>query len=367
VSVKSPFRAEQVGSLLRPPELLEARTAHAQGRLPIGELRAIEDSAILAALHKQRSTGIDIFTDGEMRRGSWPSDMADGVEGFIPERVSLEWKGPGGGSEGSTAHAAGARLRKVRKLTAHELPFLKHAAPGPFKVTVPSPSNFMLASYKRNVTDKHYAQPADLLADIAGIVHDEVQWLQEEGVPYIQFDAPYYSYYFDPPQRERLRAAGLDPDRELDASIAGNNASFAGIPRDGLTLALHICRGNSRSRWFTEGGYDAIAERLFGSLDVDTFLLEYDNKRAGGFEPLRLVPRGKTVVLGLITSKEPELESQDGLRRRIDEAAKYIPLENLAISTQCGFASTAPGNLLTMDEQWRKLALVADTARKVCG
>jgi 5-methyltetrahydropteroyltriglutamate--homocysteine methyltransferase len=226
VSVKPPFRAEQVGSLLRPPELLQARTAHAQGRLSIEELRAAEDSAIVAALEKQHSTGIDIYTDGEMRRSSWLSDMAEAVEGFIPERVALEWKGPGGGSEASTAHAAGARLRKTRKLTAHELPFLKQAAPGPFKITVPSPSNFMLASYKRNVTDKHYARPADLLADIAGIVHDEVQWLQAEGVPYIQFDAPYYSYYFDPLQRERLRAAGLDPDRELEAAIAGDNARF---------------------------------------------------------------------------------------------------------------------------------------------
>ena len=367
MSVKSPFRAEQVGSLLRPARLLEARTAQTQGKLSIEELRAVEDGAIMEALQKQRSAGIDIYTDGEIRRSSWLSDMAEAVEGFIPERISLEWKGPGAASEGSTAHAAGSRLRKVRKLTAHELPFLQQAAPGPFKITVPSPSNFMLASYKQNVTERYYARPTDLLADIASIIHDEVQWLHAEGVPYIQFDAPYYSFYFDPLQREHLRAAGLDPDRELEAAIAGDNASFAGIPRNGLTLGLHICRGNSRSRWYTEGGYEAIAEKLFGSLDVDTFLLEYDNDRAGGFEPLRLVPRGKTVVLGLITSKEPQLESPDALRRRIDEATRYIPLENLAISTQCGFASTAPGNLLSMDDQWRKLALVADTARKVWG
>ena len=361
------FRAEQIGSLLRPPELLEARAAYAQSRVSRDELRLTEDRAILHALEKQRSTGLDIYTDGEMRRSSWLSDMAEAVEGFIPDRVALDWKGPNGGSEASTAHAAGAKLHQVRRLTAQELPFLKESAGGPFKITVPAPSNFMLASYKQGVTDKFYATRSDLLCDIVAIVRNEIEWLREQGAPYIQFDAPYYSYYFDPRQRERMRGMGLDPDRELESAIAGDNAAFQDLPREGVTFALHVCRGNSRSRWFTEGGYDAIAEKLFGSLDVDRFLLEYDTQRAGGFEPLRLVPRGKTVVLGLITTKQPELETQDELRSRIDEAARYIPLENLAISTQCGFASTAPGNLLNMDQQWSKLALVAETARKVWG
>ncbi len=241
------------------------------------------------------------------------------------------------------------------------------SAEWPFKITVPAASNFMVSSYKESITDKFYPRREDLLADLVDIIQDEVAWLQAEGVPYIQFDAPFYSFYFDPLQRERLRAAGRDADRELEFAVAADNAVLRGIPRDNVTLAVHICRGNNRSRWYTEGTYDAIAERLFGSLDVDTFLLEYDTERSGGFEPLRLVPRGKRIVLGLVTSKEPQLETQDELRRRIDEAAKYIPLENLAISAQCGFASTAPGNLLTMDQQWRKLALVAETARKVWG
>jgi 5-methyltetrahydropteroyltriglutamate--homocysteine methyltransferase len=196
-------------------------------------------------------------------------------------------------------------------------------------------------------------------------VRGEVRWLVSQGVHYIQLDAPYSSHFLDPRQREQLRASGIDPDQEFEQAVAGDNAAMKDVPRNHVTLGLHVCRGNSRSRWYTEGSYDAIAEKLFGSLDVDAFLLEYDSDRSGSFAPLRLVPRTKTVVLGLITTKQSELESPELLQRRIDEATKYTPLENLAISTQCGFASTAPGNLLSTDDQWRKLELVAQTARKV--
>jgi 5-methyltetrahydropteroyltriglutamate--homocysteine methyltransferase len=361
------YRAEQVGSLLRPPELLAARSAHAAGKITIEDLRAQEDRAILAALEKQRTIGLDILSDGELRRGSWLTDMADAVDGFVSEKVTLEWKGPGGGAEGSTAQVAGARLRKARKLTAHELPLLKQSAGGPFKVTLPAPSNFVLASYKPGVTDAFYPTHADLLRDLVEIVRDEVRWLVSEGVRYIQLDAPYYSHYLDPQQRDRMRAAGINPGKELASAIAADNATLKEVPRGKVLVALHICRGNSRSRWYTEGGYEAVAEELFPRLDADVFLLEYDSDRAGGFEPLRLVPRGKTVVLGLVTTKESKLESQDDLRRRIDEAARFIPLENLALSPQCGFASVAAGNLLSIDDQWRKLELVVDTARKVWG
>ena len=361
------IRAEHVGSLLRPPELLQARAARAEGRLSAGDLREAEDRAIQSAFNRQREVGFGLFSDGEMRRGSWLTDMADAVDGFVSNKVMLDWKGPGGGLEGSTANAAGAKLRKARKLSAHELPFLKSAAPGPFKITLPAPANFMVASYKPGVTDEFYPTHGDLLRDLVAIVHDEIEWLVSEGVTYIQFDAPYYSHYLDPRQREQMRRNGRDPDREFEAGIAGDNAALAAAPRDKVTLAMHVCRGNSRSRWYTEGGYDAIAEKLFGSLNVDRFLLEYDTERSGGFEPLRLVPRGKTVVLGLITTKEPRLESEDELRRRIDEAARYVPLDNLALSPQCGFASVAAGNLLSMDDQWRKLELVVNTARQVWG
>ena len=361
------YKAEQVGSLLRPPELLQARAAHASGTITTEQLRLEEDRAILAALERQRAIGIDVLSDGEMRRGSWLTDMAEAVTGFVPQKVSIEWKGPGGGLEGSTANAVGARLNKTRKLAAYELPLLKKAAPRPFKITVPAPSNFLVPSYKPGLTDRFYPSHADLLPDLVEIVRDEVQWLVSEGVEYIQLDAPYYSFYLDPAQREKLRAVGRDADREFEAGIAGDNAAIAGVPRDRVTAALHVCRGNSRSRWFTEGGYDAIAEKLFGTLNADRFLLEYDTERSGGFEPLRLVPRGKTVVLGLITTKEPKPEAQDELRRRIDDASRYVALEKLALSPQCGFASVAAGNLLSMDDQWRKLELVVDTARKVWG
>ena len=360
------YRAENVGSFLRPPELLQARSDYAGGRLTLEQLRAAEDRAILQTIDGERKAGLEIFTDGELRRGSWLTDMADAVEGFVPDKVMLDWKGPGGGPEGSSAQVVGAKLRKARKLTGHELPFLKKNVPGKFKITLPSPSNFMLSSYKHGVTDRFYPTHADLLHDLVEIIRDEIRWLAAEGATYIQFDAPYYSHYWDPAQREKMRRDGLDPDVEFDRSIAGDNTALREAPRS-VTRALHVCRGNSRSRWYTEGGYDAIAEKLFGSLEVDRFLLEYDSERAGGFEPLRLVPRGKTIVLGLVTTKTPQLESQDDLRRRIDEAARFVPLENLAISTQCGFASVAAGNLLSIDDQWRKLALVVDTARKVWG
>src|SRR5580704_4013991 len=361
------YRAQHIGSLLRPPEVLKARAAHAAGTLPLHDLRAAEDRAILQVLEKQRQIGLDVVTDGEMRRGSWLTDMAEAVDGFVSERVPLEWKGPGGGVEGSTALAAGAKLRKLRKMTGHEVPFLKKNARGPFKVTLPAPSNFMLASFKKGITDKFYPTHADLLKDLVEIVRDDVQWLVSEGVQYIQFDAPFYSHYLDPLQRARLRQQGRSPDKELENAIAGDNAALREVPRSSVTVGMHICRGNNKSRWFTEGGYDSIAEKFFGRLEVDRFLLEYDTARCGGFEPLRLVPRGKSVVLGLITTKEPKLESQNDLRRRIDEASKFVPLENLALSPQCGFASTAAGNLLSADEQWKKLELVVDTARKVWG
>jgi 5-methyltetrahydropteroyltriglutamate--homocysteine methyltransferase len=328
-------------------------------------LRVEEDRAILAAVQRQREIGIDVVSDGEMRRGSWLTDMAEAVTGFVPQKVPIEWKGPGGGLEGSTANAVGAKLQKARKLTAYELPLLKQSAGGPFKITLPAPSNFLVPSYKPGLTDQFYPTHADLLPDLVDVVRDEVQWLVSEGGEYIQLDAPYYSFYLDPAQRERLRASGRDANSEFEAGIAGDNAAIKDIPRDRVTVAVHVCRGNSRSRWFTEGGYDAIAEKLFGGLDADRFLLEYDTERSGGFEPLRLVPRGKTVVLGLITTKEPKLETQDELRRRIDEASRYVPLENLALSPQCGFASVAAGNLLSAEDQWRKLELVVDTARKV--
>jgi 5-methyltetrahydropteroyltriglutamate--homocysteine methyltransferase len=365
--MKSQDRAEHVGSLLRPPELLQARAAFQEGKLPLERLREIEDRTILDALEKQSALGLDRITDGEFRRGSWLTDMAEAVEGFVRDRVVLDWKGPGGGPEVSSANAVGAKLRKSRRLTEHEVPFLVREAKRPFKVTLPAPSNFVVCSYRPGTTEKFYATRSDLLRDLTAIIRDEVRWLVSQGVTYIQFDAPYYTHYLDPQHREQMQAEGRDPDRELAEGIDGDNIAFKEVPRDRVTIACHVCRGNSRSRWFTEGGYDVIAERLFGSLNVDRFLLEFDDERSGGFEPLRWVPSGKTVVLGLVTTKSAKLEAEDDLRRRLDQAARYVPIERLALSPQCGFASIASGNLLSMDQQWRKLELVANTARKVWG
>lgn len=361
----STYRADHVGSLLRSPELLQARTANAEGRLDADELRQVEDRAILEALELQRQVGLDVVTDGELRRGSWLTGMADAVDGFVADRIVIQWYGPGGGGEASTARVAGARLQQKRRLTAAEVPFLRTHAHGAFKVTVPTPSSFLLVSYKPGLTDRWYATRADMVHELALIVRREIEALVNEHVPYIQLDAPYYTSYLDARVRERLRTNGVDPDQAFDESLAADTASVSGIRRDGVTLALHVCRGNSRSRWFTEGGYDPIAEKLLGTLPVDRFLLEYDTERSGGFEPLRFVPKGTTVVLGLVSTKEPRLESQDHLLRRIEAAAKYVPVDNLALSPQCGFASVAAGNLLTADDQRRKLALVVETARKV--
>lgn len=364
--MKSAPRAEHIGSLLRPPELLSARKAHAEGALSDDALRQAEDTVVRAAVQKQREIGLDILSDGEMRRGSWLTDMADAVDGFVRQKVMLDWKGPGGGHEASSANAVGAKLRKARKLTAFEVPLMQTLAPGQFKVTLPAPSNFMVSSYKPGLTEEFYPRHADLLRDLVEIVRDEVDWLVAQGVTYIQFDAPFYSHYLDPAHRTLMERQGRNPDRELEEGIAADNESLKSVPA-GTLKALHVCRGNSRSRWFTEGGYGIIAEKLFGAMDVDRFLLEFDDERSGDFEPLKAVPRRKSVVLGLITTKNPRVETVDELRRRIDDAARYIPLEDLAISPQCGFASVAAGNLISPDVEWRKLELVVETARKVWG
>jgi 5-methyltetrahydropteroyltriglutamate--homocysteine methyltransferase len=361
------YRADQIGSLLRPPELLAARAARAEGRLSADELRAVEDRAIEDALARQRATGIDVLTDGEFRRGAFLTDIHEAVEGFVAERVVLEWRGPGGGAEGSVAPVVGGRLRQRRPLVRHEADFLAAHAGGPYKVCVPMPSQLAAVGYKPGVTDQVYPTRAELLADFTALIRREVEGLVAAGVPYVQMDAPFYTYYADPAMRDRLRRVGLDPDQAFADAVAADTACLAGIARPNTVLAVHLCRGNSRSRWIAEGGYDQIAENLFGSLPVDAFLLEYDSPRAGDFTPLRFVPPGKTVVLGLVTTKDPALETPDDLRRRIDEAARHVPLDNLTLSPQCGFASTAAGNLLTPDEQWRKLEVVATTARRVWG
>jgi len=358
----NPFRADHIGSLLRPAELLEARRAHAAPE----PLRALEDRHILRVLARQRELGLDVVTDGELRRTNFMSDLTDAVDGFdTADAVARSWQGDGAKVSSVTGIVTN-KLVQRRALTAHELPFLRAHATGPCKVTLPSATQFPAIAYKRGITDQAYPTHSDLLRDIAAIIAAEMQALAEAGIPYLQIDAPRYSYYIDPKWRAWLTSElGVDPDAALDEAIRIDNACFDAARRPGVTVAIHLCRGNNRSHWYAEGGYDAIAEKLFSELRVDRFLLEYDDDRSGGFEPLRFVPRGKTVVLGLISSKFPALEAPADLRRRIDAAARYVPLDELALSPQCGFASTMDGNLVTEDDQWAKLALVADTARAV--
>ncbi|HZU75316.1 MAG TPA: hypothetical protein VFA70_01035, partial [Dehalococcoidia bacterium] len=260
------------------------------------------------------------------------------------------------------------RLRQTKRLTDHEVAFMKEHSPGEFKITLPSANQFPAITFKRGVTDRVYANHSELLWDVVPIIKAEVRALIADGVRSIQIDAPRYSYYIDPKWRSYVKEEmGQEPDEALDEAIRADNECLAGARGEGVTLAIHLCRGNNRSQWYAEGGYDPIAEKLFTQLNVDAFLLEYDSERAGTFEPLRFVPRGKSVVLGLVSTKVPALESQDALARRLEEASKYVPLENLALSPQCGFASTMEGNLLSEEDQWRKLALVVETARRVWG
>jgi methionine synthase II (cobalamin-independent) len=363
--MNTPHRADHVGSFLRPPELLEARRAAADPE----RLREIEDRHIRRVLAKQQELGFDVFTDGELRRRNFMSDFTDAVDGFDHEdAVARTWQAgrTAGAAVSSVTGIVTGKLRQLRRLTGLELPFLRAHCPGAIKMTLPSATQFPAIAYKRGVTDKVYPSHSALLWDIVAITRGEVQALAAEGVQYIQIDAPRYSYYVDPKWRDYLRTEmGLEPDAALDEAIRADNACLEAARGAGVMLAMHLCRGNNRSHWYAEGGYDPIAEKLFGTLQVDRFLLEYDDERSGRFEPLRFIPRGKTVVLGLVSSKRPQLESQLELIRRIEEASRYVPLENLALSPQCGFASTMEGNLLTEEDQWAKLRLVADTAREV--
>jgi len=358
------YRADHIGSFLRPFELLEARMNGSPEHL-----RALEDEQIRRILAKQRELGFEIATDGELRRRNFMSDFTDAVEGFdLGDAVGRTWSAQRAGTApvSSVTGIVTGKLRPVRPLTGHELSFLKGNSPLSIKMTLPSPTQFPAISFKRGVTDKVYPDRSALLSDIVEIMKNELSMLASEGVNYIQIDAPRYSYYMDPKWREWIRTElQVEPDAALDEAIRADNACLRAARREGIILGMHLCRGNNRSHWYAEGGYDAIAEKLFGTLEVDRFLLEYDDERSGTFSPLRFVPKGKTVVLGLISSKVPRLEKSDQLRKRIDEASKYVPLENLAISPQCGFASTCEGNLMTEDRQWAKLKLAVETARKV--
>jgi 5-methyltetrahydropteroyltriglutamate--homocysteine methyltransferase len=375
------YRADHVGSLLRPPELVQAREDYANERISADQLRAMEDAAVLKALDVQRQTGIDVYSGGEYRRSGWSNVVRDAVEGLVPTEGSPisgflgDWQGPHASVATSSmsisrlgAMVAGEKLRQVRRLVGTDAEFLKQHAPGPWKMTMPGALSAAGQLWKAGVSEAAYPTRQDLARDLVPMLRSEIAALKQDGCAYIQLDSLHYvERVADKTIRARMIASGEDPDRYLDELIEIDNAVLDGAQGAGVTVGMHMCRGNNRSAWHAEGSYEPIAEKAFSQLKVDRFLLEYDTDRAGGFEPLRFVPRSKMVVLGLISSKEPELESVDVLRRRLDEAAQYVPLENLAIAPQCGFASTFLGNLLTWEDQQRKLELVVEAARKVWG
>ena len=360
------YRADHVGSFLRPQELLDAR--HNPQTTP-GQLQALEEKHILRAIEKQKQLGFKIFTDGELRRRTFMSDFNESTAGWDDDQgIERTWAG-GGGSHASTMRVSGIikeKIRQTKRLTQHETDFMRQHSPGDIKVTLPSANQFPAIGYKKGISDAVYPTYSDFLWDIVPIVRSEITALSNEGVKYIQIDAPRYSYYIDPKWRDFVKnEMGKDPEEALDEAIAVDNACLEGAKRDGVVMCIHLCRGNNRSEWYAEGGYDLIAEKIFTKLNFDAFSLEYENERSGNFEPLRFVPNTKVVILGLISTKVPTMESQDVLMKRIEEASKYVPLDNLALEPQCGFASVEEGNLLSEDEQWKKLELVVGTANKV--
>jgi 5-methyltetrahydropteroyltriglutamate--homocysteine methyltransferase len=356
------YRADQVGSFLRPKELLDARAKGASSE----ELKAVEDKAILDVLQHQKDLGFRIFSDGELRRTTFMSDFNESVDGVESgDAVSRQWSGQTAGNLG----VATAKIKAKKRMTGHEMTFMKQHSKGDIKMTLPSANQFPAILFKKGLTDAVYKSHSELLWDAVPVIQAEIKALADEGAAYIQIDAPRYSYYIDPKWRDYIKNdMGMDPDQALDEAIRADNSCLEGVTgREGVLTCIHLCRGNNRSQWYAQGGYDPIAEKLFNQLNVDAFSLEYEDERSGNFEPLRFVPKGKTVVLGLVSSKLPALEDQDALVQRIQEAGKFMDPAGITLSPQCGFASMMEGNLISHEEQWAKLQLVADTARRVWG
>ncbi len=367
-----PFRADHVGSLLRPAELLRARAEREAGRISAAELRRLEDGAIREAVRKQREVGLEGVTDGEFRRGSWHMDFLYRIGGVgKSDRVlNIRFQNEGGSVEFSpTAHRVAGKLRLDQTIFGEDFSYLKSVVPEgtTAKLTIPSPSMLHYRGGRAAIDAEIYPDMDEFWHDLAKVYREEIAALHRLGCTYLQLDDTSLAYLNDPAQRAYVDSIGGDGATQHLTNIAAVNAALAGRPA-GIAVCTHMCRGNFRSSWMAEGGYDHVAEALFGGLDVDGFFLEYDDRRSGGFEPLRFVPRGKKrVVLGLVTSKRAALEAKDELKRRIDEAAKYVPLEQLCLSPQCGFSSTVEGNRLSEEEQFGKLRLVVETAREVWG
>jgi 5-methyltetrahydropteroyltriglutamate--homocysteine methyltransferase len=370
--VTPPFRADHVGSLLRPPELLRARAEREAGRLSAEELRRVEDAAIRDAVRMQEEVGLQGVTDGEFRRGSWHMDFLYQIGGVTKtdQKLRIQFRNEAGPVEAALgAFRIGGKLTFDKTIFAEDFAYLKSVAPAGTvaKLTIPSPSMLHYRGGRAVIDQAAYPDIDAFWHDLAEVYKREIARLAALGCTYLQLDDTSLAYLNDPAQRAYVDSIGGDGEYQHLVNIRLINQALADKP-PGMTVCTHMCRGNFRSSWVAEGGYDHVAEALFGELAVDGFFLEYDDARSGGFEPLRFVPKGnKRVVLGLVTSKRAALESKDSLKRRIDEAAKYVPLEQLCLSPQCGFSSTVDGNALTRDEQIAKLRLVVETAHEIWG
>jgi 5-methyltetrahydropteroyltriglutamate--homocysteine methyltransferase len=376
------IRNDVVGSLLRPAKLKEARARYDQGLISIEQFRSLEDQSVRDAVALQEGLGLAVITDGEYRRLNFQDSFGESVSGYDAGRPTLEfyekrveggsplqrWEIPDQGEHKGTAVAqrrpAAEKIRLARNVPAEEFEFLHQTARKPAKVALIGPDRVAQRFDWQN-SKAVYSGLDEFIADVVQIEREIIRGLIDAGCHYVQIDAPGYTAYVDAPSLEAMRSRGEDPQANFNRSLQADNAVLEGF--DDVTFGIHLCRGNQRSMWHREGTYDEIAERLLNELKHDRFLFEYDTPRAGGFEPLRFLPKGKIMVLGLVSTKVPRLETVDELKRRIDEAARYVPLEQLAISPQCGFSSDVVGNLINEDDQKRKLEVVVETARQVWG
>jgi len=374
------LRVDQVGSLLRPKKLKDVYARHGRGAVSDGNLREAQDEAIHALIVQQEAHHLPVLTDGEYRRLNFQDSFVESVAGFVSVKQTLQfqesrtlggqalqrWQPDSSITDPKLQYwrPITRRLRLNENQPLKEWRFAAKLTMKPVKVTLISPDR-ICENFERQNSSGVYVDLEEYLADVVSICRRLVTQLADAGCPYIQIDAPSYTSYVDAQSLEKMRAAGMDPVAKMERSIMADNAIIGGV--NGVTFGLHLCRGNVRSMWHREGSYDAIAERLFNALKHERFLLEYDTERAGGFEPLRFVPKNKIVVLGLVSTKVPALESPDELKRRIDEASRYLPLEQLALSPQCGFSSSIVGNLISEDDQWRKFDLIRQVAADVWG
>jgi len=367
---RPPFRADHVGSLLRPQKLLDAREAKKAGKIAADQLRAVEDESIREVVKLQEEVGLQSVTDGEFRRTWWHLDFLVSFANVteIPPKVSVHFHTDQGDMEYQPpGFKVTGKLGRPRPIFVDHFKFVKAATGRTPKLTIPSPSMMHFRGGRGAIDEKAYPEMAEFYADLARVYNEEVRDLAAAGCRYLQLDEVNFAYLCDPKLREQVRAnIGEDPNQLTHTYARLINQVIAGRPAD-MAVTMHLCRGNFQSAWVAEGGYEPVAEVLFNEIGVDGYFLEYDDARSGGFEPLRFVPKGKTVVLGLVTTKRSPLESKDALKRRVEQASKFIALDQLALSPQCGFSSTVHGNKITVADEIAKLRLVVDTAREVWG